>query len=292
MNQRADHVGELALRVLSRGGRARVTRVFPGAAYARSRDDFILLLWGTLKSPMTINVHGTRGARDSLRVHEGLVLSEGELESSAGKITVGGAAVHRGSLRAKRAVELPTAKGLAKCMSMLRSMYDVSPSGPLLVDDPSFRTFLKRHLVPYSMGEESGPLSWESFEGLIGRGGGFTPAGDDFVSGFTAVLNFVARVRGTRELAMPKRLLLRRTVPESGAMVACSAMGYVDEDVERLILASLGAGGGAFNDELLAVAPRGHTSGADTALGVLLCDAALAERERRDGTMELCLAAL
>jgi len=291
MIQRADFAGELALRVLARGGVAKVTRVFPGAVYVRSRDDFVLLLWGGLKSPMTINAPGGKVARAPLGPDDSLVLDEGGLRSSVAEISVWGAAVHRGSLRGKRVLELPPGRELAKGVGMLRSMYDVSASGPLLVDDAPFRLFLRECLIPYSRRRKSDLFRFRAYDALIGRGPGFTPAGDDFVSGLSATMNFVARSRDLQRIHMPKRLLLQRTVPESGAMVAYSALGYVDEGMEGLILASLGKPVD-FHDELLSVASRGHTSGVDMALGVLLCEAALAERERRDGTLEMCMAAL
>jgi hypothetical protein len=291
MIQRASFAGELALRVLARGGVAKVTRVFPGAVYARSRDDFVLLLWGSLKSPMTINLLGGRGASTPFGAEDSLVLDKEGLKSSVAEISVSRAVVHRGSLGVKRALRLPPGRVLAKGVSMLRSMYDVSVSGPLLADDASFRLFLKEVLIPYSKKRKSGLFRFGSYDRLIGRGTGFTPAGDDFVSGLSATFNFVARSRGSERINLPKRLLLQRTVPESGAMVAYSALGYVDEGMERLILASLGMAE-EFHDELLSVASRGHTSGVDMALGVLLCEAALADRERRDGTMETCIATL
>ncbi len=292
MSQRADFVGELALRVLSHGGPARVTRVFPSAAYIRTGDDFLLLLWGGLKSPMTINLPSGGRPGWSHAVGETMHLGSGGLGFGEDGVSVRGAQLHRGSLRKRRGYALPSPKELANGLTMLRSLYDVSVSGPRLTADREFREFVEQVLAPYAEGEEVGVHDFKSYRGLIGRGGGFTPAGDDFVAGFAATFNFVARNRGTRPLTLPRRLILANTVPESGAMVVYASRGYVDERMERIVLSSLARTQAGFHSELLSVASRGHTSGVDMALGVLLCEAAIAERERNDGTFEKCVGAL
>ncbi len=292
MSQRADFAGELALDILSRGGVGRVTRVFPSAVYVRRRADFLLLLWGGLKSPMTINLPGQGKSKGTYTVGESLGLSSGGFESRKGRVSVAGAEVYRGSLRKKRDNALPTSGELAKGVAMLRSLYDVSILGPHLTGDEEFGKFVEIVLTPYAEGKEAGIHDFRSYAGLIGRGGGFTPAGDDFVAGFTATFNFIARNRRTKLLTLPRRLILSKTVPESGAMVVYSSRGYVDEAMERLILSSLARTQAGFHDELLSFASRGHTSGVDMALGVLMCEAATAERERKDGTLERCMRAL
>ncbi len=241
---------------------------------------------------MTINLRREGRLGGMYRVGEALRLGRGGLDSGEVAVSVASAAVHRGSLREKRDYVLPNSRDLAKGVAMLRSLYDVSASGPVLVTDTELGSFINRNLVPYAKGMEGGILEARSYMGLIGRGIGFTPGGDDFVAGFTATFNFVARNRGTKQVAMPRRLVLSKTVPESGAMVAYSSRGYVDEGMEGLILASLARTQTGFLDELLSLASRGHTSGVDMALGVLMCEAALAERERKDGTFGSCIGEL
>jgi hypothetical protein len=128
----------------------------------------------------------------------------------------------------------------------------------------------------------------QSYRGLIGRGGGFTPAGDDFVAGFVGTFNYIARCRRDRTISIPSRWVLSKTVPESGAILAYAAKGYVDEGLERLILSSTQGKGPGFSTELLSVASRGHTSGLDMSLGVLLCGATLVAKESHDGTLQRC----
>jgi hypothetical protein len=82
--------------------------------------------------------------------------------------------------------------------------------------------------------------------------------------------------------------LLARTIPESAAILDYSARGYVDEDMGRLVLKTLD-GSDRFFDELMAVAHRGHTSGIDMSLGVLLCEAALAQTGGERDALRRCL---
>lgn len=248
----------------------------------------MLLLWGGLKSPMTINVLGGKSLRRVFVAGEECELGPGGVVSDSATVSVKGAAVHRGALLARRPVVLPAASQLAKGVAMLRSLYDVAPSAPRLADDNSFRSFVGGPLSEFAKGKPGGLLRFENYLGLMGRGGGFTPAGDDFVGGFLATYNYFARCRRSRTVTIPKGSLLSRTVPESGVIVEYSARGYVDEGLERLILNSSGRKSAGFFDELLAVASRGHTSGIDMSLGVLLCEAAVSDSDEGGAALKEC----
>ena len=284
----ATSIGDVAARILSRGRTGEVTRVFQHSAYVRSGSDYLLLLWGELRSPMTINIEGGKDIGWRIKAGEGCVLSKDAVLLDAGEIDVRGAEVFRSALLDRRKVSLPRGSTLAAGVAVLRSMYDVSPSGPTLVGDPALRTFIRRTLLPLSTGRYTPVYSPASYSNLIGRGGGFTPAGDDFVGGFLANFNYVARCRKSRQVRLPRALIRGRTVPESGVILSQSARGNVDEGMASLIVASTG-GSASFYDELVAVARRGHTSGIDMSLGVLLCDAALGQAEGQSRLLQKCL---
>lgn len=288
MSLRASHLGELAARLLSKKREGVVTRVFRTSAYLRSGDDFVLVLRGDLRSPITIDLQDGEVGR-LFRVGEAWSFSPTALRSGRLEVSLAGTELYRSALRRKSAAVLPSGKDLAKGVAMLSSLYDVSKSGPSLKEDRALREFVEGTLLPMAEGDEDAPYGSERFLPLFGRGGGFTPAGDDFISGFAATFNFVARSRGSRRVSIPKRLIMPRTVPESAATVAYAVLGYVDEGLERLVLASLGERD--FRNELLEVVQRGHTSGIDMSLGVLLCEAALAEVGEK-GSLDRCLDAL
>ncbi|HMD78810.1 MAG TPA: DUF2877 domain-containing protein [Nitrososphaerales archaeon] len=281
MSLRASHIGELAVKVLRRGKPGKVTRVFGSSAYLRSGSDFVLVLWGALRSPMTINISEGRDGEEVFRVGDEWAFAGSGIRLGSKTIDVRGASVYSSGLRDRKPIVLPPPVQLAKGAAMLKSMYDVSKFEPALVDDVELRTFVERTLVPFAGGKQGVLYDVPRYLPLIGRGGGFTPAGDDFVAGFLAAFNYIARSRRSKQILTPRGLLLSGTVPESAAILGYAARGFVDEVLERLLLASLGEERESFRNELLEMARRGHTSGIDISLGVLLCEAALSDTEGR-----------
>ena len=289
MIERASDIGDLAARVLSRGGVGEVTRTFPSAAYFRSGDDYFVLLRGTLRSPMTVNLPTAGGASEGLRVGEEIRLDEKGISALGVRVATAEARVFRSPLRTPGRFVVPPARRLAKGMMLLRSLYDVSPANPTLPGDRVFREFIRSTLPGFASAGRPSMFKFESYADLIGRGGGFTPAGDDFVNGFVTTYNYVARRSNHRQILFSKDELFRRTVPESAAMLWYGSRGHVDEGLGRLVLKSLR--GDDFGDELSLIARRGHTSGLDLGLGVLFCEAMLSAGEG-SGSLEACESAL
>ncbi|MDG7006761.1 MAG: DUF2877 domain-containing protein [Nitrososphaerota archaeon] len=265
-----------------------MTRVFRRSAYASAGPDFFLLLWGDGRSPMTINIIGEENGAEGLRAGEECELSPAGVRAGEVEVTVEGARAYRSSLRRRGEVVLPRSGDLLKGAATLRSLYDASPHGPSLVSDPVFRSFAMSRLVSAARGSRR--LGFEDFLGLVGRGGGFTPAGDDFTTGFMAVFNYIARSRRSGQVLIPKKLAYSRTIPESAAVMVYSSKGHVDEGMERLILDSLGGRG--FFDDLMTLASRGHTSGIDMSMGVLLAEAVETGKEDAGRALKGCLGAL
>ena len=179
MKLKAVSIGELASKTLSRGGRGEVTRVFQRSAYLKSGTDFVLLLWGGLRSPLTINLGGNPVRGSYSMVGEPCFLSQDAVAHGLEVIEVGEADHYRTPLRRRGTDIQPSSSALRKGVSMLRSLYDASPSGPTLVEDAALRSFVEKTLIPFTLGRESKVFSPLSYVPLIGRGGGFTPAGDD-----------------------------------------------------------------------------------------------------------------
>ncbi len=286
MNERAFCIGELASGIVADRKRGRVTRVFQKSAYLRSGNDFALLLWGGLRSPMTVNIEGETTGHPPLRAGQECVFDQEGIQIGETSIEVRGAEVYRSSLTERREVSFAPSRDLVKGVSMLKSLYGVSAAGPSLLADKVFRTFVNRILGPLSAGEPRKAHRPESYLPLVGRGEGFTPAGDDFVGGFLASYNCIARWRLSAQISIPRALLFSRTIPESAAIIGYSSEGHVDEAMESLILKTLG--GRRFFDELLAVARRGHTSGIDMSLGVLFCEAAVSDSIGGRGSLKEC----
>jgi hypothetical protein len=290
MMLRASTVGELAFKMLSRGGKGEVTRVFPRSVYIRAGSDFIVLLWGTLRSPLTVNLVGEAGEA-SFAPGSTCALTKRGIHSGGADVGVEDAEVYRSSLRRPQSLRLPADTELASAVAMVRSLYDVSAGGPGLRADVAFRDFVYSVLVPFAGGRSEVVQDFGLYRPLVGRGTGFTPAGDDFLGGFAAAYNFAARFHGWKRITFQNRRLRSMTISESAAMLSYAARGYVDESMERLIIRSMGEEG-PFHRELLAVARRGHTSGIDMSLGVLLGEAALKGQTDSGDALGLCLESL
>lgn len=265
-----------------------MTRVFRRSAYVRAGSDFFILLWSGGPSPMTVNVVGEKDGSTGLRAGEECELAPSGVVARDLEVNLEGARAYHSSLRKGGVVSFPRTSDLVKGVAMVRSFYDASPHGPSLISDQAFRGFVDGSLAPAARGSRR--LKFGDFVGLVGRGGGFTPAGDDFTAGFTSVFNYVARGEGLTQIVIPKRLASSKTVPESAAIMVYSSRGYVDEGLERLVLDSLG--GGEFLGDLATLASRGHTSGIDMSLGALLAEATEAGRTDGGQTLTRCLAAL
>jgi hypothetical protein len=106
--------------------------------------------------------------------------------------------------------------------------------------------------------------------GLLGRGSGLTPAGDDVLAGWLATL-VAARDPGRRAVAAEvARLAPVRTTLLSGTLLGCAARGEVIPELRRLmvgIAAQVERAAGKAAARLLQV---GHSSGAALLLGLTL----------------------
>jgi hypothetical protein len=113
-------------------------------------------------------------------------------------------------------------------------------------------------------------------EGLLGRGSGLTPLGDDVIAGWTAAAYALGRPLPALETD-PREL----TTLFSATLIECARRGEVLPEFAALIRA-LNAGEPAPIDEAsTALAAVGHTSGAGLLLGVcLLLESLLIHHER------------
>jgi hypothetical protein len=276
MIQGAKAVGELVRALAERGAEGRVSREFGSSVYIRTGEkDFILLLRGGLRSPMTVNIGGCGDLREVVSVGERFTLDRQSLSSSGLSVKIGRACIHRSRLMGSESI-CPVAEGeivwAAKALGLL---YSVSAAGLSLAEGKPLEDFVKEVLLPFARGDSEEVCAACNYSSLIGSGAGFTPAGDDFVTGFVSSFNHAAHAVGTNKVVLRLGELSAGTVQESASIIDYAQRGYVDEGLENLILASFGGAPRPFRDGLLDLADRGHTSGLDMSLGVLLAVAAV-----------------
>jgi Protein of unknown function (DUF2877) len=105
------------------------------------------------------------------------------------------------------------------------------------------------------------------FLGLCGRGPGFTPAGDDFVGGFLAILNWIRISLKIGAPIIPGAECRKLTTWTSFKLMECNAYGLVDIQIQELINSIAKGSVLRYVDSLALIARRGHTSGIDFATG-------------------------
>ena len=103
--------------------------------------------------------------------------------------------------------------------------------------------------------------------GLCGRGPGFTPAGDDFVGGFLAIINWIRTSLKIGPRIVPGVEYRKLTTWTSFKLMECNAHGLVDIEIQNLINSIARGDVLQYIDSVRLIAKRGHTSGIDFATG-------------------------
>jgi hypothetical protein len=159
--------------------------------------------------------------------------------------------------------------------SVLRECAFLQQVGSLLNPDTTTQGLLPKFLN--SIQEDHGAIDISSsmftdklsrcFLGLCGRGPGFTPAGDDFVGGFLAIINWIRISLEIGSPIVPGPEYRKLTTWTSFKLMECNAQGLVDIEVQDLINSIAKGDVLQYIDSVRLIAKRGHTSGIDFATG-------------------------
>jgi hypothetical protein len=159
--------------------------------------------------------------------------------------------------------------------SVLRECAFSQRAGCLLNPDITTEGLLPKFLN--SIQEDKGDIDIRSamftdklsscFLELCGRGPGFTPAGDDFVGGILAVLNWIRTSLKIGCPIVPGPEYRKLTTWTSFKLMECNARGLVDIEVQALINSIAKGDVMQYIDSIKLIAQRGHTSGIDFATG-------------------------
>jgi len=106
--------------------------------------------------------------------------------------------------------------------------------------------------------------------GIIGLGFGFTPSGDDALGGFLAVYNALAGSVSRQRIVLDFATLEDRTSWISAKLLDYMQRLVLDEQLSSVIESVVSGEPDALVLELEALLPRGHTSGIDIAVGMIL----------------------
>jgi hypothetical protein len=105
---------------------------------------------------------------------------------------------------------------------------------------------------------------------IIGLGSGFTPSGDDTLGGFLATYNSFAKTIERAPVLLDSGLLEERTSWISAKLLDYMQRLILDEQLCFLIDSAHNGDQDALVIDLETLLPRGHTSGIDIAVGVIL----------------------
>lgn len=145
--------------------------------------------------------------------------------------------------------------------------------------------FLRGGVLPLRKSSETKQFR-ESAMRIVGLGGGFTPSGDDVLGGFLAAFNALARKIGRSEILFDFTLLEGRTSWISAKLVDYMQRLVLDEQVNHLIASAVSEDGEGFVISAESILPRGHTSGIDILVGIILALSLVRGIETQSGVIE------
>jgi Protein of unknown function (DUF2877) len=161
--------------------------------------------------------------------------------------------------------------------SVLRECAFLQQAGSLLNPDKTTEGLLPKFLNSIQEENQEGVVDISSgmftdslsrcLLGLCGRGPGFTPAGDDFVGGFLAIINWIRISLKIGPRIIPGLEYRKLTTWTSFKLMECNANGLVDTEIQDLINSIARGDVLQYIESVRLIAKRGHTSGIDFATG-------------------------
>jgi hypothetical protein len=103
---------------------------------------------------------------------------------------------------------------------------------------------------------------------LCGRGPGFTPAGDDFISGYCALFNYLSESLGFTKINLSYKKIVHLTTWISSKIMNYYERYIVDEQIQTMINSVADGNFEKYVSSLVQISHRGHTSGIDIATGM------------------------
>jgi len=250
-----------------------VAHLFPNSVYLRtSSSELVTVTRKGVRSPVTVNLAGRGPSFEStLRIgdealDEGDALHLGGLELGLACPTFHGSFTADG-LDPRSALpvasRIPAACSMVGVMNLRESILDGRGRA-----FPEYAAFFRSCFLSGRPFDGNGFLE-KSYE-MLGLGFGFTPSFDDFLAGFLCLYDPGAALVGEKMLLVDVGRAEKRTSWASSRLLSYMQQGLVDEEVERVVSSLYEGEGEAFLDGLEDVLGRGHSSGLDMAVGMVM----------------------
>jgi hypothetical protein len=261
-----------------------VLNVFDNTVNVRTvEDDLFILSLGKITSPITSNIRRAHSERNEAL---SALVSKGDrvqftAASNGARINLGNIAVflNRPNYFDNR-IENFNNTILVEFLPHfdfllgILSEYANSRQGCLLNPDMTTKDLLPEFLKTIHSpaifditSEESTERMYDALLRLCGRGPGFTPAGDDFISGFLTMLNCIRRSLNLGHTIIPRDAFARLTTWTSFKLMEYNSKGLVDMEIEKLINSAAHGDVLLYGENIRSLSKRGHTSGLDFSTG-------------------------
>ena len=245
---------------------------FPNSFYIKtSRHELIFVTNRQLRSPITINLEPETNLRHTAKPLETVSLNEHEIrvgQSTSIDLT-----------RATKSNESPVPKEHRLTMTReflyLGSLILMIIDNRLSVLDPKglahagVSEFISKGIIPFRQSDDSRRFCDVAGK-IVGLGGGFTPSGDDLLGGFFATYNSFARAIGRQMVLLDFDFVESKTSWISAKLFDYIQRRILDDQVRELIDSTAKGNTDAAIAVLETLLPRGHTSGIDILVGVIL----------------------
>jgi hypothetical protein len=130
--------------------------------------------------------------------------------------------------------------------------------------------FVRNGILPIRTNNSANEMFYRAAMKIVGLGYGFTPSGDDFLGGFLATYNSLARSINREPILLDFSELRERTGWISARLLDYMQRLVLDEQLDHIITCVVEGRVDALVGTVEALLSRGHTSGIDIATGILL----------------------
>jgi hypothetical protein len=279
-----EYVGVLHKYILNSSAKknplGKVISSFPSSLNIKtSRNELLVISLNKTQSPITINLTPQCSNTD----FAGLVEYGYDVNKFRARVSIGEKMIlyTAKSKVFKNCFVRPTYAGLNEfsdaAEKILCSLGESRRSGCLLEPEITNQGLLDQFLADiseYGIGNEDNNVFVRklshSLIKMCGRGPGFTPSGDDFICGFSALFNWLSQNRKRPPVSLPIKRVCNLTTWISFKFIEYYQNLIVDEQIQGLINSIGERRPDRFMSLLTTLSRRGHTSGIDIGTGLII----------------------
>lgn len=279
-------LGQIAAQTLAdakAGPVGQVVSVFPRSLYIRTTsDELIFVTCHQVRSPISLNVDSRVDLAQLIRPGESVGLREGDIRFGESASISLAQALPFLAQTTPRGDQLGVTRQALCIGAMILMILDNKQS---LLDSTGLAhraasEFVADGLLQFRRSKDVQVLRTSALR-IIGLGQGFTPSGDDLIGGFLASYNQFASLTDSQPINLGLDVLDGKTTWISAKLLDYMQRHILDEQVSTLLDSS------ALRDSdfilaLETLLPRGHTSGIDILVGVLLALSVINDTARND----------